>query len=346
VKIPDSLRWRPTGVTLGSGGQAVVHLVTRRDAADGPRAALKALRNVGSRQAKERFRREIEAVKRLDHPSIVKVLDQSEPDDPFQFYVMEYYDGARTLARVIFDGANPYHGKSLRSLGLYEQLVLAIRACGQASTPVIHRDINPKNILLLPDGGLRLIDFGVCQIQDGQILTFVDEDVGTRNYTAPECEAGHDADIGMHSDLYSSAKVLWSVITSQRAFAREEPAFAQRAMSQMFPTLPDTWHLTSIFEKTIRPNPSERCRNADELLQRVHEVHYLIECGYPPLEQVGERCPSCGCKSLTNFAQGHNVFGNPNPPGVRSIICSNCGFGFVRDVNCIRQSIERLKGLR
>lgn len=346
MKIPDSLPWRPTGVTLGSGGQAVVHLVTRRDTPDGPRAALKALRNVGSRQAKERFRREIEAVKRLDHPSIVKVFDQSEPDDPFQFYVMEYYDGARTLASVIFAGANPYHGRSLCSLGLYEQLVLAIRACEQASPPVIHRDINPKNILLLPDGSLRLIDFGVCQVQDGQMLTFVDEDVGTRNYTGPECEAGNDAQIGVHSDLYSSAKVLWSVITSQRAFSREEPAFAQGAMSQMFPTQPDTWHLTLIFEQTIRANPSDRFRKTEELLQRVQDVRYLIEHGYPPLEEVGQRCPSCGWKSLMNFPQGHAVFGNPNPEGVRSIICSNCGFGFVRNVNYIRQSIERLKGLR
>jgi serine/threonine protein kinase len=285
-------------------------------------------------------------VKRLDHPSVVKILDQSEPGDPFQFYVMEYYDGARTLASVIFDGANPYHGRSLHSLGFYEQLVLAIRACGQAPVPVIHRDINPKNILVLPDGSLRLIDFGICQMQDGQLLTLVDEDVGTRNYTAPECEAGHEAQIGIHSDLYSAGKVLWSVITSQRAFAREEPAFAQRAMSQMFPTIPDTWHFTSIFEKTVRSNPSDRCHTADELLQHIHEVRYLIEHGYPPLEQVGERCPACGRKSLTNFGAGYMVFGNPNPPGIRSIICSSCGFAFVREANCIRQNVERLRGLR
>jgi serine/threonine protein kinase len=345
MKIPDSLPWCPTGVTLGSGGQAVVHLVTRRDAPDASRAALKALRNVGSRQAKERFRREIEAIKHLDHPSIVKVFDQSEPDDSFQFYVMEYYDGARTLASVIFTGSNPYHGRSLRSLGLYEQLLLAIRACEQASPPVIHRDINPKNILLLPDGSLRLIDFGICQVQDGQMLTLIDEDVGTRNYAAPECEAGNDAQIGVHSDLYSSAKVLWSTITSQRAFSREAPAFAQRAMEQMFPTQPDTWHLTLVFEKTIRANPRDRLCRTEELLQRVQEVRFLIEHGYPPLEQVDQRCPSCGWVSLTDFPQGHAVFGNPNPKGVRSIICSNCGFGFVRNIDYITRSVQRLKGL-
>ncbi len=167
MKIPDSVPWRSTGRTLGSGGQGDVHLVTRRDQPEGARYALKALRNVQSRQARERFRREIEAVKHLDHPAIANIIDQSEPDDPFQFYVMEYYEGAKTLASVIFSDLNPYRGKAIKCLYLFEQIVLAIRACEQASPQVIHRDINPKNILLLPDGTLRVIDFGVCQFQDG-----------------------------------------------------------------------------------------------------------------------------------------------------------------------------------
>ena len=185
MKIPDSVPWCSTGTTLGSGGQAVVHLVTRREQPEGPRFALKALKNVQSRQARERFRREIEAVKLLDHPNIAKIVDQSGPEDPFQFYVMEYYEGARTLASVIFSESNPYHGKPLECLGLFEQILLALQACEQTSPPVVHRDIHPSNILLLRDGSLRLIDFGICQIQDGHIITLVDENVGARNYAAP-----------------------------------------------------------------------------------------------------------------------------------------------------------------
>src|SRR5262249_44469774 len=168
--------------------------------------------------------------------------------------------------------------------------------------------------LVLPDDSIRLIDFGVCKIQDdGELLTLVDEDVGVRNYTAPECEAGNDTQIGIQSDLYSAGKVLWSVITSQRVFAREEPAFTAKAMSHVFPAIPDTWHLTSIFEQTVRSNPSDRCRTAADLLQRINEVRYLIEHGYPPLEQLAERCPACGRKTLTDYHQGHRVFGNPKP---------------------------------
>lgn len=68
----------------------------------------------------------------------------------------------------------------------------AIQAREQANPQVVHRDINPKNILFAPDRTIRLIDFGICQIQDWTKATLVDEDVGTGNYTSPECEAGSD----------------------------------------------------------------------------------------------------------------------------------------------------------
>ncbi len=170
--------------------------------------------------------------------------------------------------------------------------------------------------------------------------------MGARNYTAPECEAGNDAQVGTHSDLYSAAKVLWSTITSQRAFGREEPAFTSRSMQTMFPTLPSTWHLTLVFEKTIRANPGDRLNNAEKLLGRTREVRSVIERGYPPIEEVSNRCPSCGWMTLGDFPQGHSVFGNPNPQGVASVLCSYCGFGFVRNMHYVRSSMERLKGLK
>lgn len=346
MKIPESVAWHSTGKTLGSGGQAHVYLVTRRDKPDGTKYALKVLRNVDSPQARERFRREIDTAKNLDSHLVAKVIDHSEPSDVFQYYVMEYYEGARTLASIVFSGQNPFHGNVSKSLEKFQQLVQAISACEQSKPPVVHRDINPKNILVLPDGSIRLIDFGICLIQDGEKITLVDEDVGTRNYTAPECEAGSDTQIGVHSDLYSAAKVLWSMITSQRAFAREEPAFTNRAMSQMFPVNSSTWHLALIFEKTIRANPADRFQKAEELLARINEVQYLINRNFPPLEEAGKRCPSCGQEQLAAFPQGHSVFGNPNPPGVQSIICNYCGFGFVRNVNYWRENIKRLSNLK
>ena len=237
MKIPEELPWRSIGKTLGSGGQGVVQLVTRKDDPDCHKFALKTLHNVGSTQALERFRREISAVKKITHPAIVRVIDHSKEGDAFQYYVMEYHQGAESLASVIFSPSNRFHGNVLLSLDLFEQIISAIRACEESNPPIVHRDVQPENILVLEDHSIRLIDFGICHFQDGRMITLTNENVGTRNYTPPECEPGTDFTIGSHSDIYSAAKVLWSVITSERAFAREEPAFKGLfSMKEMFPT--------------------------------------------------------------------------------------------------------------
>jgi len=341
MRIPESVPWVSTGKTLGSGGQAVVHLVTSRDESNDKKYALKVLKNVNSQQAKERFSREIEVVKGLNSPLIAKIIDHSEPEDEFQYYTMEYYEGARTLANIIYSGLNPFYCNTQKCLALFKKLVLCIQVCEQANPRIVHRDINPKNILVLNDNTIRLIDFGICQIQDGQILTLIDEDVGTRNYTAPECEAGNDSIIGVHSDLYSAAKVLWSTITSQHAFARERPVFENRSMKVMFPqdTLPQ--HLDTIFENTIRSDVANRISTTLKMLELISEVEYLVERNYPPLSEVGKRCPSCGRASIGEFPQGHSVFGNPNPRGIKSLLCAICGFGFVRDINKLRYNYSK-----
>ena len=345
MKIPEHVPWRSTGKTLGRGGQGEVQLVCKRNQPEGPKYALKILRNTGSTQARERFRREIEVVKDLDAPAIVKVIDHSKEEDEFQYYVMEYHQRAKTLASVIFSADNPYHGDIKRSLDLFESIISAIGVCEASSPQIVHRDINPKNILVLPDGTIRLIDFGVCQVNEGVMITLVDENVGARNYASPECEAGNDGSIGVHSDIYSAAKVLWAAITSKHAFAREEPAFRDSSMEQMFSELPEAWHLTRIFEKTIRRNPAHRCQRTATVLALTREVRYVVQRGFPPLGLVRPRCPSCGWQTIRDFDDGYKVFGNPRPNGVRYLICDQCGFGFVRNTDIWQANRDRLEGL-
>ena len=345
MRIPKHVPWRSTGTTLGSGGQGEVHLVTHRCQPQGPKYALKILRNAQSPQALLRFRREIEAIKNLTSASIAKVIDHSGVDEPFQFYVMEYHEGAETLDSVIFSDSNPYYGNASMSLDLFEQMISAIKDCQVSSPPIVHRDINPKNILVLQDKTIRIIDFGICQFQDGTIITLADENVGTRNYSSPESESGNDANIGVHSDIYSASKVLWSAITSRRAFAREEAVFGDLSMEKMFPTKSLTWHLSHIFENTIRQNPSDRVSGVGETFAVIHEVRYLIDRGFPPLREIPSRCPSCGMRGVGQYREGFKVFGNPNPVGVESVLCSSCGFVFLRDNNVWRKNVERLEGL-
>ena len=347
MKIPETVPWCPTGVTLGSGGQGQVHLVTRKGNPSGGKFALKTLRNTDSEQAQQRFQREIEAVKQLDHPNIIRIFDHSKEGDEFQYYVMEYHEGAKTLARIIStQSCNPYHGEVLRSLDLFEQLVTAIGACGASEPPIVHRDIKPQNILVLPNDTIRLIDFGICHFEDGEIITLTDENVGPRNYMAPECGFGNDEFVGIHSDLYSAAKVLWSTITSKRMFDRESPVFGDLSMIKMFPKQTEAWHLTRIFEKTIREKTQDRFQKARDVLSQIRELRYLIQRGFPPLEDARKRCPCCGSMYLIDSPQSYLVFGNPNPSGVIAIQCNTCGFIYLRNAEVWKANFDRIRQLR
>jgi serine/threonine protein kinase len=100
MKIPKDLKWQPTGETLGGGGQAQVYLVIDKSNQNPCKYALKALRRKGPGQAYDRFYREIDAVKRLDHSNIIKVIDHSDPNAEFHYYVMEYIEGAKSLSQL------------------------------------------------------------------------------------------------------------------------------------------------------------------------------------------------------------------------------------------------------
>jgi serine/threonine protein kinase len=85
--------------SLGEGGQGKVELVQRTDGADGKNYALKRLSSRGGATAVKRFRQEMETLSKLNHPHIIKPVDWSKQDDSLQFYVMEYFDGAKPLQK-------------------------------------------------------------------------------------------------------------------------------------------------------------------------------------------------------------------------------------------------------
>ena len=339
MDIPEDVPWCSTGEELGSGGQGEVQVVVPRDQPDGPKRALKVLKNSHSPQAIARFTREIRVIKGMNHPAIIRVFDHSESDDSFQYYVMEYHEKARSLAAIISSESNYYEGDFLLSLNLFSQIISAIGVCEASDPQIVHRDISPKNILVLPNFNIRVIDFGICQIEGGTMITLTDEGFGTRYYASPECEDGNDSKIGVCSDIYSAAKVLWSAITSKQAFPREIPAFTTRSMTEEFPTYKKIWHLTHIFEKTIRERPEDRLQSTAEMFDLIREVRHKFEGGFPPLEEIERRCPSCGWKHLVDFRDGYQYFRNPAQTGFFYRKCTMCGYVIVRDMELLQKKI-------
>ena len=318
-------RWRLVR-DLGQGGQAIVCLVEDQRGELPGQYALKRIRGDGSPKAIQRLRREVDALKSIDHPGVVRLVDHSLLEDIHQFYVMEYVDGSRPLSKLLSSDSNPFRGSPVLALKFAIDILSALDCCHRQG--ILHRDLSPSNILIV-SGNMqpRLIDFGLCQIEDGTMVTLLDEGVGTQNYMAPECEAGAEGVVGPASDIYSVGKLLWAVICNQNAFSREALAFQGKKMSLMLPNNEAAWHLHHVFAATIRHEPTKRARDASAAIEICRSVLRLIEAGYPPLERLASAtCPYCGFGTMQQFDGSHMVFGNPNPSGIASVQCDNCGY--------------------
>ena len=346
MSIPENLPWKPTSEEpLGSGGQGTIHIVYHEeDWLEETKYALKELHKSGDRKARQRFQDEIEAIKSINHPSIIKVFDHSEADDDFQFYVMEFFEDAKSLAEICLSSEpNPFHGDTMKCLDLFEQIIDSISECEKLDPILFHRDISPRNILLLSDGSIRLIDFGLCQRVGDNTITLSGENIGTRNYAPPECGAGSQLEIGTHTDIYSAAKVLWSIVTSEGVFEREDAITTNKSMESMFPLNRETWHLNRIFRRAIRYEPNERFQQSEQVREQLNEVRRLVKGGFPPLEAVKDYCPSCGLKGVNlGGNRGHQAFESLNLARTYlSYECIVCGFAFIRRVATLEESIEK-----
>ena len=255
----EKLGWKLVGKNLGRGGQGDVELVEKLSEPDGKRYALKYLGQRGGPKALERFRAELDALTRIDHPGIIKVVEYAKESDPLQYYVMDYLEGAMSLRRRMDQGSNPFFRNPLLAIEGFIQIVEALSACEKIS--LSHRDLSPANVLVTDSGRILIIDFGLCHMEDGKRMTLTDEAVGTPHYRPPECSGFSSVPATIRADLYSVGKLLWSMITNNTVFDREKPVFNDLAMFRALPDLKMSWHFHHVFEGTIRHDPHNRFAN-------------------------------------------------------------------------------------
>ncbi|MDO7867976.1 serine/threonine-protein kinase [Nocardioides jiangxiensis] len=222
------------GDLLGQGGMAEVYRAT--DERLGREVAVKVLRlraDEGSDRA--RFAAEARTLARLDHPSIVTLLDAGlEEAQPW--LAMELVDGTHLGSRF---GSGPLPAAEVALVG---QQVAEALAYAHA-TGVVHRDVKPGNILLAPDRRALLADFGIAHALDSATRhTAVGQSVGSPAWLAPEQAAGEG--VSGASDVYSLGLVLLEALTGERAFTGTptELVHARLAAAPVVPpSLPPGW---------------------------------------------------------------------------------------------------------
>ncbi|MCW3475671.1 serine/threonine-protein kinase [Limobrevibacterium gyesilva] len=210
-----------------------------------------------------RFQREAQAAGRCVHPNIVAVHDfATHEGNPF--FVMEFVEGV-SLDRVIADGP------SFSPSAAVDVLLQVFAALGCAhGLGIVHRDIKPANVLLLPDGRVKVADFGISRLS-GSELTQSGAMVGTPSYMSPEQCRGDTIDL--RSDLFSAGVVLYELLAGERPFpGRNFAEITYRLLNQVPADLtvrrPDAPPgLSSVLQRALAKDPRERFASAAEMAE-------------------------------------------------------------------------------
>jgi serine/threonine-protein kinase len=227
---------------LGAGGMGVVYGATR--VADGERVAMKFLHAsfAAVSDLVKRFEREAAAMRRMQHPTLVAILDAGVASG-VPFLVMERLAG-RSLGDVLERGALPPHRAKKIALQILEG-VAAAHASG-----VVHRDLKPDNIFLIDDAEehVKILDFGLAKIvrdgvAGGSVLTHAGLALGTPSYMSPEQSRGERAD--HRSDLYAVGVILYQMVVGKKPFVAESPLSILRMQIEDTPPPPRVAALAS-----------------------------------------------------------------------------------------------------
>ena len=288
---------------IGRGGMAEVHLGfdTRLSRV----VAIKMLRRDLALDSifQARFRREAQSAASLNHPNIVAVYDTGEEivsdatnrSLAIPYIVMEYVEG-HTVKDLISDGTAVPINEAI-------EIVSGVLSALQYShaNHLVHRDIKPGNIMLTPEGKVKVMDFGIARaLTDSQAtMTQTNAVVGTAQYLSPEQARGETVD--ERSDLYSTGVVLFELLTGRPPFKGDSAvAVAYQHVEQIPPTpssilsdIPDS--LDRVVLKALAKNRDDRYRSAAEMLSDLQRVARGMDVGAPPADSwATEVLPASG----------------------------------------------------
>jgi serine/threonine-protein kinase len=222
----------------------------------------------------QRFEREEKIGLKLDHPNIVRVL---APEKKSRMYlVMEFADG-RSLRALVGDH---------RRLPTEEALGIARQICGALvylhAQGIVHRDLKPDNVLITPEGQVRLIDFGIAMDEAARRLTWfgLSAPIGTPDYMAPEQVRGKRGDV--RTDVYALGTILYQMITGELPYAggnmhalmrrklNEDPRPPRDAFPGIDPKIEE------IILRAVERSPRERYATAKDMLDDLEDPSRVV----------------------------------------------------------------------
>ena len=194
---------------IGIGGMAMVYKAF--DNQENKIVAIKILKEeyLDNKDFIRRFKNESRAIAMLSHPNIVKVFDVNI-GDIIQYIVMEYIEGITLKEYIESNGTVSWKN----TVHFTMQILNALRHAH--SKGIIHRDVKPQNIMLLPDGTIKITDFGIARVTTNSTRTITDQAIGSVHYIAPEQAKGEPTD--ETADIYSVGVIMYEMLTGTLPF--------------------------------------------------------------------------------------------------------------------------------
>jgi serine/threonine-protein kinase len=218
----------------------------------------------------ERFLREEEIGRRLEHPNVVRAL---APREQTRMYLaLEYVEGSSL--RALLRASGPIAPE--RALSIARQLCGALAYLHRNG--VVHRDVKPENVVLVPpEGAVKLLDFGIALLDSARRITWagLSGTIGTPDYMAPEQVRGRRGDA--RTDVYAAGTILYEMLTGHLPFEADNVPALLRAKTHRDATSPRRHvrgiqpGLEAIVRKALARSPRERYATADEMLAELED---------------------------------------------------------------------------
>jgi len=215
-------------------------------------------------EAREQFLREATVLARLDHPNLPKVSDIFS-NGPRDYLVMDYVPG-QDLRTLLLDARR--HKRFLPEnevLAWADQIANALSFLHSQDPPIVHRDIKPSNLKLMPNGLIKLVDFGLVKILAPEEVTItIIQGQGTALYTPLEQYGGSDAHTDIRSDIYSLGATLYHLLTNEAPADARKRFLSPESLSplrQINPSLTQRTERAVIWAMSLHPD------------ERPHTIH-------------------------------------------------------------------------
>ncbi|MFG3282853.1 protein kinase [Streptomyces sp. NPDC048111] len=275
---------------LGEGGMASVYLAY--DSALDRQVAIKTLHTeLGREQSfRERFRREAQAVAKLQHTNIVSVFDTGEDElggALMPYIVMEYVEG-EPLSSTLHRDTQQYGAMPAdKALKVTADVLAALEVSHEMG--LVHRDIKPGNVMMTKRGVVKVMDFGIARAMQSGVTSMTQTGmvVGTPQYLSPEQALGRGVDA--RSDLYSVGIMLFQLLTGRIPFDADSPLAIAYAHVQEEPVAPSSLNrsitpaVDALVARALKKNPNERFPSAQAMHDEIHRIASAGQMGAAPV---------------------------------------------------------------